>query len=70
MAWWFGFRQVEPRPPGRGVGCGPYQTREDAHQRRLVEVRNWDAAVSEPFEAQNQEEADQIAELRTPGRAT
>lgn len=69
MKWWFGFRQVHPKPAGRGVGCGPYESHEAALTARSKEVRNWDAAVSEPFEAEDQAAADQIAEVRTPGKA-
>lgn len=70
MPWWFGFRQIEPKPPGQGVGCGPYDSYEIALSAHSREVRNWDAAVSEPFEASTQEEADQLAEARTPGRTS
>jgi hypothetical protein len=54
--YWFGFRQISPKPPGRAVPCGPYHSREDAMRER-ERMKAWDAAVSVPFTAQSEEEA-------------
>jgi len=39
LPWWYGFRQIDPWPPGRGVGSGPYRTREEALRSYEQEIR-------------------------------
>lgn len=62
MPYWYGFRQIKPSPPGRWVGSGPYESYAaaiSAYQSAKLEP---DAQVSPPFQANNQAEADRIAQ--------
>jgi hypothetical protein len=59
--WWFGFRQIIPSPPGRGVGWGPYDSYEKALFARERAMTS-DCQVSVPFQADSQAEADEKAD--------
>lgn len=63
--WWFGFRQILPKPPGRAIAEGPYGSYEDA-LREGEQAKAWDCTVSVPFIAATEEEAAQKAEQLTP----
>lgn len=59
--YYFGFRQIIPKPPGQAVAYGPYGTFEDAIKARDFEKHNYDCEVSIPFSASTKEEADKKA---------
>ncbi len=58
--YWFGFRQIIPRPPGQAIACGPYSTFEEAKIERQ-KAKAWDCQVSFPYEAFSEEEAKEKA---------
>lgn len=62
--WYFGFRQIVPRPPGSAVACGPYESESIATKERDA-AKAFDAAVSIPFTAGSEEEARDKAEKLT-----
>jgi hypothetical protein len=60
IRWYFAFRQTVPRPPGKWIACGPY----DSYQQALDERRRtkqWDCEVSIPYSAASKKDADEIA---------
>jgi hypothetical protein len=61
MAYWYGFRQVIPAPPGRWIASGPYPDRATALRAYEHAKLAPDGQVAPPFEADSQAEADQIA---------
>ena len=64
MPFWFGFRQVVPKPPGSWIGSGPFSSYEAAKAAYEREKLNWDAQVLPPFEAETEAEANRIAQER------
>lgn len=62
LPWWYGFRQIDPRPPGRGVGSGPYRARKEALRFYDSAKVHRDAHVISPFQARDRAEADAEAE--------
>jgi len=58
LPWWYGFRHIDPLPPGRGVGSGPYRTREEVRRGYDFEKVLPDAQVIPPFQARDRAEAD------------
>lgn len=56
LQYWFGFRQILPKPPGKAVQCGPYRSYDEAIKERQ-RMKAWDASVSVPFTADTAEEA-------------
>jgi hypothetical protein len=62
--YWFGFRQISPKPPGVAVPCGPYNSFDEAKKER-ERMKAWDSAVSTPFTADTHEEATAKAEELT-----
>jgi len=64
MAYWYGFRQVMPRPAGEWVASGPYDNFDAAlaaYDRAKLAL---DAQLSPPFLAGDRQEADRIARER------
>jgi len=59
--WWFGFRQVIPRPSGRWVACGPYRSHREAMEAR-DRAKAIDAELSTPFKASSKIEAQDKAD--------
>jgi len=59
--YWFGFRQVIPKPPGKWILCGPYSY-EEAIKEREKENKAWDAEVTEVFFANDEKEAQERLE--------
>ncbi len=33
IKYWFGFKQISPKPPGKAIACGPYSTYQEAKMR-------------------------------------
>jgi hypothetical protein len=62
--YWFGFRQILPKPPGVAVPCGPFNSCSTAEKER-ERMKAWDAAVSIPFTAETRAEAIARAEELT-----
>jgi len=56
MQYYFGFRQVIPRPPGKWIAVGPYDSYDQAKVAR-ENAKAADAQVSTPFLADSKEEA-------------
>lgn len=59
--WWFGFRHTHPKPPGRAIAYGPYDSYDEAMREREMQSRKWDCQVSLPFTAKSQDEANKRA---------
>lgn len=72
--WWLGFRQIKVKTkdgivnsPGNAVVCGPYQTEGEAQRERMNRLSTeWDAAYSQPFQADDVEGAGKVVESLTP----
>ena len=62
LLWWYGFRHIDPLPPGRGVATGPYRTREQALRGYDFAKVHRDAQVIPPFQARDEAEANAAAE--------
>ena len=62
--YWFGFRQTYPKPPGKAIACGPYDSYEEAKKERN-QSKAWDCNVSVPFIADTKKEAEEKAERFT-----
>ncbi|KZX52714.1 hypothetical protein A3711_07320 [Erythrobacter sp. HI00D59] len=60
--YYFCFRQVEPRPPGRWVPQGPYGSYEEAKVAR-ERAKAWDAEVGTPFTATDEDDARKRCEI-------
>lgn len=54
--YYYGFRQTFPRPPGRWVSCGPFDTYDLAMSDRR-RSKQWDCELTEVFEAASQQDA-------------
>jgi hypothetical protein len=72
--WYLGFRQTKLKTatgivhaPGNAVLCGPYPSfiEADLERSRRLAVE-WDAAYSEPIQADSKEAAEALIEARTP----
>lgn len=72
--WWIGFRQIKLKTskgiitsPGNAVVCGPYQSEGEAQRERMHRLsKEWDAAYSQPFQANDAIEAGEVVESLTP----
>lgn len=62
MPYWYAFRQIIPKPPGSWIATGPYENYAAAKRGYEHAKLTSDAQVSPPFSAENQKEADLIAQ--------
>jgi hypothetical protein len=72
--WWLGFRQIKVKTtngivnsPGSAVVCGPYQSEAEAQRERMRGLKTeWDAAYSQPFQADDAAMAGNVVESMAP----
>jgi|WetSurMetagenome_2_1015567.scaffolds.fasta_scaffold757946_1 hypothetical protein len=60
IKYWFGFKQISPKPPGKAIASGPYSTFQEAKNER-EKAKAWDCELSAPYSAVNNEEAEEKA---------
>jgi hypothetical protein len=58
--YWYGFRQLIPKPPGQAIACGPFDTYASAEKDR-ARSEAWDCTLSHVYSAASKDEAEELA---------